>query len=196
MQRTAAFPAFFRRPFSALRGVLALAAAAAGLLVSGCNTTTSEPSDLMLFAENAPLPQIVAQGTELAAAERAAKAQRGCFAVQGEGFSMEPMYVSGTAVVVRVGGYDNLRSGQPVVYRTRSGMTVAHMLVRPTDYGWVAAGLNNNGRDVELVTADNLVGVITQAYASRTGSLPKAVAARMALNEQIRSGSKIASMGL
>ncbi len=196
MHRTAAFPRPVGRPFSALRGVLALAVAVAGLMVSGCNTTISEPSDLMLFAENAPLPQIVARGTELAAAERAAKAQRGCFAAQGEGFSMEPMYVSGTAVVVRAGGYENLRSGQPVVYRTRGGLTVAHMLVRPTDYGWVAAGLNNPGRDVELVTADNLVGVITQAYASKTGSLPKAVAARIALNEQIRSGSKIASMGL
>ncbi len=196
MQRTSAFSARFHRPISALRGMLALAAAAAGLLVSGCNTATTEPDNLTLFAENAPLPQIVARGTELEAAERAAKAQRGCFAVQGEGFSMEPMYVSGTAVVVRVGGYENLRSGQPVVYRTRGGMTVAHMLVRSTDYGWVAAGLNNNGHDVELVTADNLVGVITQAYASKTGSMPKAVAARIALNEQIRTGSKIASMGL
>lgn len=196
MNRTAVFPALVRRPLFALRGVVALAAAIAGLLVSGCNTTTSESTDLMLFAENAPLPQIVARGMELAAAEQAAKAQRGCFAVQGEGFSMEPMYVSGTAVVVRAGGYEHLRSGQPVVYRTRGGMTVAHMLVRPTDHGWVAAGLNNKSHDVELVTADNLVGVITQAYASRTGSLPKAVAARIALNEQIRSGSKIASMGL
>lgn len=196
MQRTAAFPALFRRPRSALRGVLALAAAALGLLVGGCNTATSEPSNLMLFAENAPLPQIVERGSELAAAERAAKAQRGCFAVQGEGFSMEPMYVSGTAVVVRAGGYENLRCGQPVVYRTRSGMTVAHMLVRSTDYGWVAAGLNNGGNDVELVTADNLVGVITQAYASRTGMLPKAVAARVALNAQIRDGGRIASLGL
>ncbi len=130
------------------------------------------------------------------AAESAAQQMHGCFAVQGEGCSMEPVYVSGTAVVIRAGGYDRLRRGQPVVYQSRRGMTVAHMLVRQTELGWVAAGLNNNGEDTELVTSDNLVGVITQAYASRTGSLPKTVAARIALNEQIRSGSTVASLGL
>lgn len=196
MQGTRTFHAGFSLNFlPGLRGALALVLGATALLVSGCNTVTQE-NNLMLFAENAPLPQIVARGTELEAAERAAKAQRGCFAVQGEGCSMEPMYVSGTAVVVRAGGYENLRRGQPVVYQTRRGVTVAHMLVRSTDDGWVAAGLGNDGDDVEFVTADNLVGVITQAYASRTGTLPRSVAARLALNEQVRSGSQIASMGL
>lgn len=179
----------------AARGWLAMAAVVAALFVSGCNTVSHE-SRLMLFTENAPLPQIVAEGTELEAAERAAKAQRGCFAVQGEGCSMEPMYVSGTAVVVRVGGYEALRAGQPVVYQTRGGARVAHMLVRPTDYGWIAAGLGNDGEDVEFVTEDNLVGVITQAYASKTGALPRAVAARLVLNDQVRSGSRIAGVGL
>lgn len=186
---------FLRNLPSALRGLFALAMAGAGLFVAGCNTVTQE-NHLMLFAENAPLPQIVERGTELEAAERAAQAQRGCFAVQGEGWSMEPMYVSGTAVVVRVGGYENLRAGQPVVYQTRGGVRVAHMLVRATEHGWVAAGLGNDGDDVEFVTCDNLVGVITQAYASKTGTLPRTVAARLALNEQIRGGRQLASVGL
>lgn len=194
-----ATPSFHARVLDLLRwvrhGGLAGLVAAAGLGLGGCNTATQE-TNLMLFAENAPLPQIVERGTELEAAERAAKAQRGCVAVRGEGSSMEPIYLSGTAVVIRAGGYDKLRIGQPVVYKTYRGTTVAHMLVRQTEHGWIAAGLGNDGNDTELVTADNLVGVITQAFASKTGSLPKAVAARIALNEQIRSGSKIASRGL
>ncbi len=183
-------------PVLHLRAGIALAIATAGLLMGGCNTVSTESDNLMLFADNAPMPKIVARGSELAAAESAAQQMHGCFAVQGEGCSMEPVYVSGTAVVIRAGGYDRLRRGQPVVYQSRRGMTVAHMLVRQTELGWVAAGLNNNGEDTELVTSDNLVGVITQAYASRTGSLPKTVAARIALNEQIRSGSTVASLGL
>ena len=185
-------PSFSRR-FARVAWAGVAAVAAFGL--SGCNTTSVNESNLALFAENAPLPQIVERGTELAAAERAAKAQRGCVAVQGEGASMEPVYVDGTAVVIRAGGYERLRPGLPVVYKTRRGETVAHMLVRPTPYGWVAAGLNNDGEDVETVTENNLVGVITQAFSSRTGALPKAMAARIALNEQIRHGTRVASLG-
>lgn len=179
-----------------LRAVAGLGLAAAALLLSGCNTNATQESNLLLFADNAPLPQIVERGTELAAAERAAQAQRGSFAVQGEGCSMEPIYVHGTAVVIRAGGYENLRAGQPVVYKTRRGTTVAHMLVRQADYGWVAVGLNNAGEDRETVTPENFVGVITHAFASKTGSLPKAVAARIALNEQVRNATKVASVGL
>lgn len=153
----------------------------------------TETDNLVLFAENAPLPQIVKRGTEMQAAEAAAANEPGSFAVRGEGCSMEPFYLEGTAVVIRVGGYENLRPGVPVVYRDHRGVSVAHMVVARKDGGWVVAGLNNLGDDVELVTEDNFVGVITQAFASKTGSLPKAVAARVALHEQIRRGQALAS---
>lgn len=182
---------FFR---SGAQVVIAVGAALASLLGSGCNTASAE-SNLTMFAENAPLPTIVARGTEMAAAERAATQSRGCFAVQGEGSSMEPVYVHGTALVIRAGGYQNLRPGTPVVYANRRGVSVAHMLVEQTANGWVAVGLNNDQADSELVTPDNLVGVITHAFASKTGSLPKSVAARIALNEQIRRSAKVASLG-
>ncbi len=165
-----------------------------GLFMGGCASATSQ-ANMMMFADTAPVAAIVARGTELAAAESAANAQRGCFAVRGEGSSMEPMYVAGTAVVIRAGGYDRLRRGMPVVYENRQGVAVAHMLVERTADGWVAAGLNNDEADAELVTPNNLVGVITQAFASKTGSLPKAVAARIALNDQIRRAGKMASTG-
>ncbi len=107
---------------------------------------------------------------------------------------MEPIYLAGTAVVVRAGGYERLHRGQPVVYVSSRGVAVAHMLVEQTAAGWIAAGLNNDASDAELVTRNNLVGVITQAFASRTGSLPKSVAARIALNEQIRRSGRMASV--
>ncbi len=179
----------------ALRVALALLMAAAGLLMTGCDTASSEAS-LLLFADNAPLPTIVPAGTELAAAEAAAAKDRGCFAAGGSGSSMEPVYLEGTAVVVRAVGYDRLHVGSPVVYQTMNGHRVAHMLVEKTDAGWVAAGLNNDWKDRELVTESNLVGVITQAFASKTGPLPKSVAARIALNEQIRRAGKVASLGM
>lgn len=166
----------------------------AGLLAGGCNTASTE-SNLMLFAENAPLPTIVARGEELAAAEQEARRHRGSFAVKGEGSSMEPVYVAGTALVVKAGGFESLRPGTPVVYSNSRGVAVAHMLVEHSGHGWVAVGLNNDSTDGELVTRDNLVGVITHAFATRTGSLPKAVATRIALNEQIRRGAKVASLG-
>lgn len=170
----------------------ALAVAATGLLFGGC-TTAATDHNLMMFAASAPAPTIVARGTELYAAEQAAKSLHGCFAVRGEGASMEPVYVPGTAVVVRTGGYEQLQPGMPVVYASSRGVTVAHMLVAQTAHGWVAAGVNNEASDTELVTRDNLVGIITQAFASRTGSLPKAVAARIALNEQIRRSGAVAN---
>lgn len=164
------------------------------LLTSGCNTASTQ-SNLALFAENAPLPTIVARGSELTAAQAEARKHHGSFAVQGEGSSMEPVYLPGTALVIRAGGYETLQPGTPVVYANRRGISVAHMLVQQTAYGWVAVGLNNESSDSELVTADNLVGVITHAFASKTGSLPQEVAARMALNDQIRRGAKVASLG-
>ncbi len=149
--------------------------------------------NLVLFAENAPMPQLVKRGTEMDAAERAAAEVPGSFAVRGDGCSMEPIYLEGTAVVIRVGGFENLRPGMPVVYRDHRGVAVAHMVVSRKDGGWVVAGLNNLGCDTDLVTEDNFVGVITQAFASKTGSLPKAVATRVALDEQIRRGQALAT---
>jgi hypothetical protein len=151
---------------------------------------------LMLFAERAPLPVIVARGTEMAAAEQAAEAQHGCFAVEGAGESMEPVYLPGTALVVRVGGYSQLQPGKAVVYKNSRGTVVAHMVLEQKAGGWVAVGLNNDWKDYELVTESNFVGVITQAFAAKTGSLPEAVATRIALNRHLRSGQQVASAGM
>jgi hypothetical protein len=182
----------FGRGFLRSGAVLLLAATA--LLVGGCNTSTDD-ENLALFASNAPLPSIVPAGTELSAAQKAALRQPGCFALAGEGASMEPVYMSGTAMVVRPGGFENLRKGTPVIYVNTKGVTVAHMLIEETPFGWVAQGLNNDRPDPDKVTESNLVGVITQAYASRTGVLPAAIAGRVAMTREVNRGATVASLG-
>jgi len=194
MQTPALSPTRFSLSKFARRTSLMAVVSAAALLTGG--RALAVDSNLLMFAEHAPMPRIVARGTEMAAAEEAVARQHGCFAVQGEGISMEPVYLAGTALVVHVGGYEQLSAGTPVVYKNSRGVTVAHMLVEKKDGGWVAVGLNNRRNDDELVTEDNFVGVITEAFASKTGSLPRSVAARLALNEQLRGGAKVASAGM
>lgn len=162
----------------------------------GAGRALAVDRNLMLFVDHGAMPQIVARGAELAAAETAAKQQRGCFAIEGEGPSMEPVYVGRTGLVVKTGGFENLRAGQAVVYKNSRGVYVTHMIVEKTPYGWVVAGLNNYRQDDDQVTEFNFVGVVTQAFASKSGSLPRAVAARLALNEQVRNGAKVASAGM
>lgn len=181
-----------RLPLANVARFLVVALAGFLALSTGSRAHAAQ-NKLMLFAERAPLPQIVARGTEMAAAEQAADAQHGCFAVQGAGASMEPVYLAGTALVVRVGGFNQLRPGKVVVYKNSRGTVVAHMVLEQKDGGWVAVGLNNDWNDYELVTENNFVGVITQAFASKTGSLPEAVVARIALNKQLGKGQQLAS---
>lgn len=109
-------------------------------------------------------PSAVAPGTQLACAERAAAVHEGDFAVCGSGQSMAPYYSSGTALVVHPTSYFMLRRGMVVVYRTRHGRQIAHVLIEPTLRGWVAAGLNNREADDDMVTAANLVGVVRCAF--------------------------------
>lgn len=195
MQATTHSPARNFLSTIASRGAFSAAVLLASLSLGARPAAASHVDDLALFAENAPMPQLVKRGTEMAAAEQAAEQQPGTFAVRGEGCSMEPIYREGTALVIRVGGYETIRPGLPVVYKNHLGVVVAHMVVARQDGGWVAIGLNNLSCDNDLVTEDNFVGVITQAFASKTGPLPRAVAARVALDEQIRHSKALASLG-
>jgi hypothetical protein len=82
----------------------------------------------------------------------------------GVGESMEPLYATHTAIVVAPVEYKNLQKGMTVVYVNREGRMVAHALTGDLPKGWVAQGVNNDDEDDDLVTADNLVGVIVKAY--------------------------------
>lgn len=177
-------------PVANFRACFALALGLAGLLFGGC-ATTSPSQQLDMFVRNAPLPTLVPRGKELAAAEAAAAKTEGDFTLYGVGASMEPVYLSGTALVVHPTVYCALRPGQAVVYVNRKGFHVAHMLVERTAKGWVAAGLNNDGEDEVLVTSNNLVGVIKGAYAANDTVYRPDVAARIAMRDAVASSTTV-----
>jgi signal peptidase I len=79
---------------------------------------------------------------------------------------MEPLYATNTAVVVQEINYDDIKKGMTVVYVKSNGRRVAHSVVGETRGGFLVQGVNNDEEDAELVTADNFIGVITQAFAS------------------------------
>ena len=112
-----------------------------------------------------PPPTLVAPGRALDAAEADAARDPACFALLGTGRSMEPIYASGTAIVVREQSFLSLRPGMSVVYRNRHGAYVAHLVLEKSSRGWLALGLNNPAADEEFITARNFVGVIKAAYA-------------------------------
>jgi hypothetical protein len=172
------------------RAGFALALAVSGLFFGGC-ATTSPGKSLDMFARNAPLPTLVPRGKELAHAEAAAAKNQGDFALYGVGASMEPVYLSGTAIVVHPTVYCALRPGQAVVYINRRGFHVAHMLVEKLAKGWVAVGLNNNSEDDDLVTSDNLVGTIKSAYIASDTNFRPDVASRIALRDAVSRGTTV-----
>lgn len=133
--------------------------------LAGCATAPA-PATVLRPPSLAPLPRPVAPGQELAAAEAEAACDRRDFALVGSGGSMEPLYRSGTAIVVRETGFRSLRAGQAVVYRHPRGYYVAHVLLAPTSGGWVVAGLAATEPDAVKVTPGNFVGVIRAAYAA------------------------------
>src|SRR4051794_2012510 len=108
------------------RAGFALTLALTGLLLGGC-ATYSPTKSLDLFVRNAPLPTLVPHGKELATAEAVAAKTEGDFALYGVGASMDPVYLSGTALVVHPTVECALRPGQAVVYINRRGFYVAHM---------------------------------------------------------------------
>jgi hypothetical protein len=175
---------------SNFRTGFALVLTLAGLLFGGC-ATTSPSQQLDMFVRNAPLPTLVPRGKELATAEAAAAKTEGDFTLFGVGASMEPVYLSGTALVVHPTVYCALRPGQAVVYVNRKGFHVAHMLVERTAKGWVAAGLNNDGEDETLVTSNNLVGIIKGAYAANDTVFRPDVAARIAMRDAVSTSTTV-----
>jgi hypothetical protein len=138
--------------------------AAAGALVAQAGIS----SDRVLAAliTQTPSPRIVAQGSELKTAEAAAAKLPGAEAFWGIGRSMEPLYATNTAVVVQAADYEHLKKGMTVVYLKSTGVRVCHTIVDETRGGYLVQGVNNDEEDAELVTPDNFIGVVIQAYAS------------------------------
>lgn len=156
------------------------------LAVSGCATRSDAAGrNLSLLLDHAPAPRLVPAGREFATADGVAKAARGDLAFAGVGCSMEPMYGSGAAVVVRRCEFSALQPGMAVVYVNRRGHYVAHRLLDNRPKGWTAIGVGNTEPDEDLVTPWNLIGVVREAYVANTTSLHPLVAARVALRDRM-----------
>lgn len=184
-----------RRPllsFARLVGALALTGAA--LFLGGCSTMSVQ-RDLDKIMGMGPVPQLVAKGRELQVAEEAAARVPGAQAFRGLGDSMEPLYTSGTAIVVTPVDFTKLRQGMQVLYVNHDGFGVAHVLVGDLPDGWIAQGVGNQKEDQDLVTPRNLVGVITQVYASTTTTVWNERMSRLAMNT-VRSGAALAASTL
>jgi hypothetical protein len=180
---------------SAARLAVALMLAVGALGLGGC-TSLSVQRDIETIVTMAPEPVMVKQGQEFRAAEAAAQHVPGAQAFRGVGDSMEPLYVSGTAIVVMPCAYSQLRAGMSVVYVNHNGRGVAHVLTNEMPGGWIAQGVNNREEDDDLVTANNLVGVITQAYASADTPMRREIASRAALKATARLGGAHAQLAL
>ena len=79
---------------------------------------------------------------------------------------MEPLYATNTAIVVQEIDYEHIKKGMTVVYLKSTGVRVCHSVVGETTGGYLVQGVNNDEEDAELVTPDNFIGVIVQAYAT------------------------------
>lgn len=141
----------------------------AALVTIGFLATTAQAgirSERLLAAiiKHTPASTVVAPGEQIRSAEKAAKEIPGAEAMWGVGESMEPLYASHTAIVVAPIDFNKLEKGMTVVYQARDGHMIAHSITGDVPKGWIAQGVNNNSEDDELVTADNLIGVIVGAY--------------------------------
>jgi len=134
------------------------------LAVSSVHAGIRSERLLAAIIKHTPASTIVGNGQQIKAAEAAAAEIPGAEAMWGVGESMEPLYASHTAIVVAPVEYKHLQKGMTVVYMNGAGRMVAHALTGDVPKGWIAQGVNNDQEDDDLVTADNLVGVIVKAY--------------------------------
>ena len=137
-----------------------------------------------------PAPQLVAEGQQLKSAERAAALLPAAQAFWGIGRSMEPLYATNTAVIVQEIKYDDIKKGMTVVYLKSTGVRVAHSVVGETRGGFLVQGVNNDEEDAELVTAENFIGVVVQAYASADTAFRTETAKRLVAKGNIRTGNR------
>jgi signal peptidase I len=141
---------------------------------------------LAAIIERTPAPRLVAEGTQLKTAEQFAATLPRAHALWGIGRSMEPLYAPNTAVVVQEIAYDDIKKGMTVVYVKSNGRRVAHSVVGETRGGYLVQGVNNDREDTELVTEENFIGVITQAFASADSVFRTETTQRLASKGKVR----------
>jgi hypothetical protein len=169
-------PRIFRRIAWLARGAMLL-----GFALSAATTEAGITSERLLAAiiKQTPASVVVAKGEPFKRAETAAQQIPGATAFWGVGNSMEPLFSTHTAIVVAPVKFKELKKGMTVVYVNSRGRMVAHSLTGDIPKGWIAQGVGNDEEDDDLVTKENLVGVIVQAYAEEHSGF------RIALTKQL-----------
>lgn len=99
-------------------------------------------------------------------AELVASMGEGRASAAGSGGSMQPVFGSNTMVVISKIAYEDLKPGMTVAYMSRKGHQVVHQILEKKARGWRVQGLNNENVDLELVTRENLLGVIYASFAA------------------------------
>jgi hypothetical protein len=143
---------------------------------------------LAAIVKETPQVSLVAHGEEMSRAEAAAAQIPGAAVFWGVGESMEPLYPSNTAVVVAPRPFKHLKKGMTVIYVNRRGRMVAHALTGDLPKGWIAQGVNNDKEDDDLVTEENLVGIVVLAYAEIHSELRLALTERLVANGRFAAG--------
>jgi hypothetical protein len=167
-----------RRAARAIRAALFLTLSLAAMASAQAVGIKSERLLASIIKET-PKVSLVTRGEEMSRAESAAAEIPGATAFWGVGASMEPLYTSRTAIVVAPMKFKELKKGMTVVYINRRGRMVAHSLTGDLPKGWIAQGVNNDEEDDDLVTKENLVGVIVQAYAEMPSEYRVALAKQL-----------------
>ena len=90
------------------------------------------------------------------------------FKVQGQ--SMEPHFGGNSLLLAAHTEFKDLRTGMLVVYKDATGDLVAHRIIESTAQGWIAKGFNNDKVDPNLVTGDNLQGVVFGIFNYKSGT--------------------------
>jgi hypothetical protein len=134
------------------------------VLVGSAHAAIKSERLLAAILKQTPEPTLVPAGEQMKRAEKVAAELPGASVFWGVGRSMEPLYASGTAVIVAPIAFKELKKGMTVLYTNRRGRMVAHSLTGDLPKGWIAQGVNNDEEDDDLVTKENLIGVIVHAF--------------------------------
>jgi hypothetical protein len=141
----------------------------AGLLAVGAHAESTgapeaDPWIHGIFTGKSPRAVVTDEKDAWQRANRIAASTPDAFVLVGSGRSMQPLYTSGTILVLRKTPYASLECGQTALYRNKDHHVVAHVLVARARDGWRVAGLNNLSHDMEPLQEDNLVGVVIAAF--------------------------------
>lgn len=115
-----------------------------------------------------PMPELASPSLARTKAQQLAITTPGAYVVRGRGNSMQPLYTSGTLLVVKPTPFEELKRGMSVVFHS-DDRSITHVLVAKTKDGWRTTGLNNRRHDYVPVNATNIRGVVIAAFTPVSG---------------------------